>query len=576
MSEADIDRIRLLVVEPDRAGGARLAEELRARGLDVAHCSDVLDALRRLRERGADAVALATPLADADWIAAAAALKEGPAAPALLVLDGTGQGAELARILPAERAPDAVLAKPVAAAKLLIALVDALQWRDARAELPAGPTFPELLVALHEAGETGVLEVRADGLCTRIAMRAGAPCFADGGALRDTLGRMLLRHGAIGESDYLRVIERMTERLIENEATRMGEVLVELGLLTQDEVFAALSAQVVEKVVGCFRWPRFAHHFEPRDALSPDVADFPSVPVESLVLAGLRAHFGRERLEPFLAPHGARRPQLRMPPAEVADRFELSGAEQRILQAIRGEQTLDAVRAASPLDRVTTAQILAALAICRAFAWNDAPRERAAPAQKPRAASVAPPPRRPAPAAPAGVPSAPRPPPSFAGASPLAQLRSQLARSGRPLQGAPPDPRSLHLEAERSFRQGLAFLEQPAIPGALRAFARACELVGDEPEYRMFEAWAGYLNEREDDRRALARAKASACAQRVLERDRDSVRAHAILGQLACAGGDLDDAERHFAVALRLAPDDRDAQRGMRQVERRRRGEVGK
>jgi len=142
--------------------------------------------------------------------------------------------------------------------------------------------------------------------------------------------------------------------------------------------------------------------------------------------------------------------------------------------------------------------------------------------------------------------------------------------------GAPPDPRSLHLEAERSFRQGLAFLEQSAIPGALRAFARACELVGDEPEYRMFEAWAGYLNEREDERRALARAKASACAQRVLERDRDSVRAHAILGQLACAGGDLDDAERHFAVALRLAPDDRDAQRGMRQVERRRRGEVGK
>ena len=573
MADAETDRIRLLLVEPDRSGGGRLADELRARGLVVEHCPDVIGALRFLRERGADAVGLATPLSDADWIAAAAALKEGPAAPALLVLDGTGQGAQLARILPAESAPDAVLAKPVAAAKLLIALVEALQWRDARAELPAGPSLPELLVALREAAETGVLEVRADGLCTRIAIRAGSPVFADGGALRDTLGRMLLRRGAIGEADYLRVIERMTERLMENEATRMGEVLVELQLMTRDEVFAALSAQVREKVTACFRWQRFAHHFEPHESLSADIDAFPSVPVEALVLAGLREHFGPERLEPFLAPHAARHPRLCFPPAELAERFEMSAAEQRVLLAIRGEKTLDATRAASPLDSVSTSQVLAALAICRAFAWSDAPCERAARTAKPQAM----PPRRPverAPQAPAAPPA--RPAPTFAHASPLAQLRSQLARSGRPVAGAPPDPRSLHLEAERSFRQGLAFLEQSAVPGALRSFARACELVADEPEYRMLEAWAGYLNERDDERRSLARAKASACAQRVLERDRDSVRAHGILGQLSCAAGDLDGAERHFAIALRLSPEDRDAQRGMRQVERRRRGEVAK
>src|SRR5262249_21140084 len=256
------------------------------------------------------------------------ALKEGPAPPALLVLDGTGQGAQLGRILPAERAPDAVLPKPVAAAKLVIALVEALQWQDARAELPAGPSFPELLVALRERGEPGVLEVRADGLCTRIALRGGAPVFADGGALRETLGRVLLRRGAIDEADYLRVIERMTERLIENEATRMGEVLVELSLLTPDEVFDALSAQVLEKVIGCFPGLRFAHPSEPRESLSADIDAFPSVRVDALVLAGLRAHFGRERLEPFLAPNAARYPRWLVPPDELARRFQLQLAEQ--------------------------------------------------------------------------------------------------------------------------------------------------------------------------------------------------------------------------------------------------------
>ena len=567
MADAVIERLRLLLVEPDRAGGARLAEELRARGLVVEHCADVLAGLRSLHERAADAVALATPLSDADWIAAAAALKEGPAPPALLVLDGTGQGAQLARILPAESAPDAVLPKPVAAAKLLIALVEALQWQDARAELPAGPSFPELLVALRERGETGVLEVRADGLCTRIALRGGAPVFADGGALRETLGRVLLRRGAIDEADYLRVIERMTERLIENEATRMGEVLVELSLLTSDEVFDALSAQVLEKVIGCFRCQRFAHHFEPRESLSADIDAFPSVQVDALVLAGLRAHFGRERLEPFLAPNAARYPRWLVPPDELAPRFQLQVAEQRVLPAVRADQTLDAIRAASPLDPVGTAQVLAALTICRALAWSQSRGASEVHRAKPLAPSRAPataPARPPAPLV--------CPPPSVAGASPLTQLRNQPDRSARPLPSAHSDPRSTRLDAERSFRQGVRFLEQAAIPGALRAFAHACRLVGDEPEYRMLEAWAQYLGEQDDERRALARAKASACAQRALERDRDSVRAHAILGQLACATGDLDAAERHFATALRLSPDDRDAQRGLRQVERRRRG----
>jgi CheY-like chemotaxis protein len=528
-----------LLVEPDRAAAERLVSELAARGLSVECRADASEALRFLREQGADAVALAAPLAEADWIAAAIAVKESPAAPALLLLDGTGQGDGLARILPAERAPDAVLAKPVSSAKLLLALVDALQWKDARADLPTGPTFPELLVDLGERRETGVLEVRADGLCTRIALREGAPVFAEGGALRETLGRMLLRRGAIDGAAYLRVIERMTERLIENEATRMGEVLVELGLLTPKEVFEALSAQVLEKIMGCFRWLRFAHHFEAQEALSADVAAFPGVSVDALVLAGLRAHFGSERLEPLLELHEDRYPRLRLPPAELAQRFQMAPAEERVIHAIRGETTLRAVRAASPIDSVQTAQVLAALAIGRVLAWADAPDVAMPFARTPatRPATAAPP------------------------------CRPGTASPARP---TPTRARAARLEAERSFQQGLGLLEQALVPGALRAFARASELAGDEPEYRMFEAWAEYLSAQEDEPRALARVKATACAQRMLERERDSVRAHDILGQLAIASGSLEEAGRHFEAALRVAPADRDALRGLRSIEQRR------
>jgi cytochrome c-type biogenesis protein CcmH/NrfG len=149
----------------------------------------------------------------------------------------------------------------------------------------------------------------------------------------------------------------------------------------------------------------------------------------------------------------------------------------------------------------------------------------------------------------------------------LAEMRRKLSSTGR---GPALDPKAAALEAERAFRQGLALLQQSALPGALRAFGRACALRGEEPEYRMYEAWTEVLAARDDEIRAIARAKAAACAQRLLARDTDSVRAHAILGQIAIANGDLDRAEQHFRAALRRQPEDRDALRGLRLIERRR------
>jgi hypothetical protein len=185
--------------------------------------------------------------------------------------------------------------------------------------------------------------------------------------LRETLGRMLLRRGALTEAEYVRVIERMTERLIENEATRMGEVLVELGLLTPQDVFDALSIQVLEKVISCFRWPHFEHHFEPLDALPADVLAYGCPPVEALVLAGMREHFDAERIEPLFAAHAAKRARLLRGAEETALRFQATPAEQRLLRELRGERTLAELRGDSTLDTTHAAQLLAALLVTGAL-----------------------------------------------------------------------------------------------------------------------------------------------------------------------------------------------------------------
>jgi hypothetical protein len=278
----------------------------------------------------------------------------------------------------------------------------------------------------------------------------------------------------------------------------------------------------------------------------------------------------------LLAPHAQRRPSLAGELPALAARFQLHPAEQRLAHGLDGTRTLAAVRELAPIDPVHAAQVLAALVLGGALRWDE-------PASRPAARGAAdanavtrpslPGTRAPAARAPEPAPPHDAAPPAPPPARPVAdddatrpRLRLRLGQVGK----SAIDPKSAGLEAERAFRQGLALLRQSALPGALRAFGRACALRGDEPEYRMYEAWTELQVARDDAARAVARAKTEACAQRVLARDADALRAHTILGQLAIASGNLEGAEQHFRVALRKAPQDRDALRGMRLVERRR------
>ncbi|RIK94636.1 MAG: hypothetical protein DCC71_23430 [Proteobacteria bacterium] len=553
--------MQVTLLDADRAGAAQLAAGLAARGIDVTSRA----ALRDVGSlAGAAALVVATPVSADEWRAACEAVADCDPAPALLLVDRAGQAGELRRALPGHPGPDAVLPPAALLPTLVVAIGESLRGRGRAAPTA---TLPDLLAALAALRETGVLELRAEDLCTRILIREGAPVFAEGGALRETLGRLLLRRGALSEADYVRVIERMTARLIENEATRMGEVLIELGLLTPQEVFEALSEQVRDKILCCFRWSRFEHHFEPRGALPDDVLAYRCPPVEALVLAGVREHFDEARLAPLLAPVRGARLRLRASAEEIAARFAATPAEQRLLRDLDGSRTCEALRAASPLGSAHAGQVLAALVVLDAVETVADDAARAAPE---RARSAPAPRETPPHEAVARETALPRR--TKAAPFSLSQLRRELARQGKALAPAraPVDARTAALEAERAFRQGLALLAQPALPGARRAFARACEGNPDEPEYALMAAWVETLLAKEDAARAAARARAAEHARRLLKHDPDSARAHDVLGQIAIAAGELDAAERHFRHVLRAAPEHRDALRGMRTVERRR------
>jgi Flp pilus assembly protein TadD len=96
------------------------------------------------------------------------------------------------------------------------------------------------------------------------------------------------------------------------------------------------------------------------------------------------------------------------------------------------------------------------------------------------------------------------------------------------------------------------------------------ELQDDQPEYELALAWAEFLAAKGEEQKALARTRARAAAKALLGQERDSARAHTVLGRFLYEEGELDAAERHFRVASQGAPNDRELQRFLRLIEGRR------
>lgn len=591
----------LLGFEGDGSAPALVAA-LAGRGADVVVIPPGPASVREARASGAALVCARLPLPGIDAIGLCAAMKAGAAPPGLVLVDPMGEASVLGDVLPDELRPDATLAELPTPSAILLALQSA---RDARSENGAadaapvlvGPLFPELLVELAAARETGLLEVRAVGVRTNVYFRDGEPVLAEGGTVRQTLGRLLVRRGALSEADYVRVVERMTATPVDHEPLRMGEVLVALGLMTPAEVHEALRTQTREKILACFQWERFEHAFRPLGDLPDHVAGYRDAPVEALVLAGLKAHFDARRLAPLLHPHRDRHPLLEGDAGEIASRFQLRAPEQRFVQRLGGERSLDAWVRDSGLDALHAGHVLAALLLGRRLRLLEQPRRPAA-TPSPRASQVrlvsgaaadasAPAPARagaPRPgSAAAAAPPRPAPAREAEPAAPSSEGRRPagaptfvqralggVARATQRLARGAADDRKGRLGAEEALQRGKALLRNGALAGALQQFERAVEGAPDELEYRLYAAWTEQAVAKDEDARMVARAKARALALQLAKQDRKHAKAHAVLGVLLADEGELEAAERHFRAALAGDPEEIDAKRGLRLVVQRR------
>lgn len=225
---------------------------------------------------------------------------------------------------------------------------------DLRGNLAATP-FPLLLHRLYRQRATGALFLLRDTVKKIVYFREGHPSYIKSNVLGECLGKVLVREGMISEAQCKESLRRMKES-----RRQQGTVLIEMGIISPQNLVVGLELQLRTKLLDIFTWSRGEYLFK-RDAKVPaDVIQL-EVPCATLILDGLRASWDAARLEEALAPFWDRYPAPSADPELRFQELSLLEEEQALLDGIEGSRTLRQLAADSPLPRSRTLAVLYAL-----------------------------------------------------------------------------------------------------------------------------------------------------------------------------------------------------------------------
>ena len=395
----------------------------------------------------------------------------------------------------------------------------------------------KMLLQLQESRRTGALDVVGPAARVRFFVDEGLIVHADEGTVGETLGRILVRERVVDQEQYSAAIEWMTELRASGKKAMLGEVFVDLGLLSTEQVRAALAAQVQSKALRALAWPQARFRF--MESFGPLVLKDRFVThIEPLVIAALRLA-EREDIDTLLGQALARHAILRSDAPGLAariDAFRFPPAETAFVATLDGSLTVKQLLDAEQTEGVDRAVVLTALLLTDTLdlrATAAAGRISTVPRPAPRSRPPASPPAS-APA-PASTP-APAPAPSSA------------SHVGPETPKAPMAP----LLAEKAYQTGKRLVRANRLPEAVVELRRAAALYG-AVEYDLWAKWAASRADEENEDRHAGPLRA--VAELAIAEDTERGFATFVLGHLARRKGELAKAEALFERARSLDPE---------------------
>ena len=211
-------------------------------------------------------------------------------------------------------------------------------------------SLADIAQLLGMGGKTGCLTLAHEGNNGYVYFESGRVIFASLVNRPDRLGDLLLTHEVINREQ----LEAAMAHQATGTGQRLGEVLVELGTVTQEQLDKFISMQIEEAVYLLFQWSEGTFQFEP-DAAPEDVF-LVSISIDALLMEGARRVDEWSVVEKKIASMDLVFSLERDPLADEG--LELTDDQKRIIPLINGERTVMDLVEASGLPEFDTGKAL--------------------------------------------------------------------------------------------------------------------------------------------------------------------------------------------------------------------------
>lgn len=218
-------------------------------------------------------------------------------------------------------------------------------------------SFPELLHDLYVMGKSGHLAVKNGPKEKTIDVMDGYPVVVSTNVEDEYFGNFLVRNGILTAEQRDESVTRMKES-----GRLQGTVLIEMGILTPQQVVNYLKLQIREKLFEIFSWTSGTYRFTADAAVAGDVQNV-DMSVANIIQEGVRAHYTFDRLEKQLAGYWEHYLQLGSDRRYRFQDIKLTPGEAKIHEMVDGTKTFDEIVSASPVSRERTLQVLFTLII---------------------------------------------------------------------------------------------------------------------------------------------------------------------------------------------------------------------